>query len=273
VVVGTAGSIIQTADTGTGHASHLGRYTLAAGEHIDLATGAITRGFYTLTAANGDTISGIYTGRALPGLTGYLVSGTVSGGTGRFAGATGFLVWRGTVDPTALTFSDLVTGWISPPRSRDDEPDDGRPLAARTSEGEGMASRCEQLLHAVKRAAVLAQRLKRRSPARQRANGPSGRRPACLRPRQRWCPALHRRTDRPAGDRVPPSSARAPDACPGASRASCGGTSLSRPWSPPLAEQRDRRYAGHAVTATERRQLRNAVALGAASVKATTTAP
>jgi hypothetical protein len=105
-------SVIQTTDTGNGRATHLGRYTLAAGEHIDLASGAITGGFYTLTAANGDTITGTYSGEALPGLTGYLVSGPIIGGTGRFAGATGFLVWRGTVDPTALTFSDVVTGWI-----------------------------------------------------------------------------------------------------------------------------------------------------------------
>jgi hypothetical protein len=53
------------------------------------------------------------------GLSGYLVSGPVTGGTGRFAGATGFLVWRGTVDPVALTFSDVVTGWISAPGEDD----------------------------------------------------------------------------------------------------------------------------------------------------------
>jgi hypothetical protein len=50
VVVATAGSVIQTADTGTGCATHLGRFGLVAGEHVDLATGMITGGFYTLTA-------------------------------------------------------------------------------------------------------------------------------------------------------------------------------------------------------------------------------
>jgi hypothetical protein len=124
-VVSTAGSVIQTADTGTGRASHLGRFRLVAGEHVDLATGAITDGFYTLTAADGDTISGTYSGRALPGLTGYLVSGPVTGGTGRLAGATGFLVWRGTLNPTTLTFSDVVRGWIpSPGRRKADEAND-----------------------------------------------------------------------------------------------------------------------------------------------------
>jgi hypothetical protein len=123
VGVPAGGSVIETTDTGSGRATHLGRYTLAAGEHVDLASGAITGGFYTLTTATGDTITGTYSGEALPGLTGYLVSGPVTGGTGRFAGATGFLVWRGTVDPTALTFSDVVTGWIAA-RSIDDEGSD-----------------------------------------------------------------------------------------------------------------------------------------------------
>jgi len=66
-----------------------------------------------MTAANGDTVSGTYSGQALPGLVGYVVSGPITGGTGRFAGATGFLVWHGTVDPAALTFADEITGTIS----------------------------------------------------------------------------------------------------------------------------------------------------------------
>jgi hypothetical protein len=118
VVVDTAGSVIETADTGSGRATHLGRFRLTAGEHVDLATGAITGGFYTLTAANGDTISGTYRGEALPGLTGYVVSGPITGGTRHFAGATGYLIWHGTLDPTALTFSDVVTGWVSSPGCR-----------------------------------------------------------------------------------------------------------------------------------------------------------
>jgi hypothetical protein len=115
-VVGGSGTVIRTADTGSGHASHLGRFTLEAGETIDLATGTITNGFYTMTAANGDSVTGTYSGQALPGLTGYEVSGPVTGGTGRFASATGFLVWHGTLDPIALTFSDKICGTISTKR-------------------------------------------------------------------------------------------------------------------------------------------------------------
>jgi hypothetical protein len=112
-VISNSGGILHTADTASGHATHLGRYTLVASETIDLATGAITVGSFTLTAANGDTVTGTYSGQALPGLTGYNVSGPITGGTGRFAGATGFLFWHGTFDPVALTLTDEISGTIS----------------------------------------------------------------------------------------------------------------------------------------------------------------
>jgi hypothetical protein len=112
-VVGANGSVIHTSDTGSGEATHLGRFTLVAGEDIDLATGAITNGFFTFTGANGDTVSGTYSGQALPGFTGYVVSGPITGGSGRFAGATGFLLWNGTLDPAVLSFTDEITGTIS----------------------------------------------------------------------------------------------------------------------------------------------------------------
>jgi hypothetical protein len=46
-------------------------------------------------------------------LAGYIVSGPITGGTGRFAGASGFLVWHGEVDAAALTFTDEVSGTLS----------------------------------------------------------------------------------------------------------------------------------------------------------------
>lgn len=112
-VVGVTGSVIETSDVGSGQATQLGRYTMVAGEHVDLATGAITDGFFVITAANGDTLTGTYSGQAAPGLTGYVASGPITGGTGRFAGATGSITFLGTLDPVALTFSDVVTGTIS----------------------------------------------------------------------------------------------------------------------------------------------------------------
>jgi hypothetical protein len=117
-VVAAAGTVIQTSDTASGEGTQLGRYTMVAGERIDLVSGEITQGYFTITAANGDTLTGTYSGKALGGLTGYDVSGPITGGTGRFAGATGTIVFNGTVDPTAPTFSDVVTGTISTVGSR-----------------------------------------------------------------------------------------------------------------------------------------------------------
>ncbi len=80
----------------TGQITHLGRFTTAQSHCID-PTGAdplaFTQGIFTLTAANGDTVFGTYSGRlvptARPGL--FQVDGvfTIDGGTGRFANASG----------------------------------------------------------------------------------------------------------------------------------------------------------------------------------------
>jgi hypothetical protein len=112
-LVGPPGTVVQTAETGSGNATHLGHFTMVASETVDFGTLAVTNGQYTLTAANGDTVSGTYSGHIVPGLTGYLVSGPITDGTGRFEGATGFLVWRGTFDPVTFTGSDVITGTIS----------------------------------------------------------------------------------------------------------------------------------------------------------------
>jgi len=111
--VGGSGNIVKTLDTGSGNATHLGRFTMAASETVDFGTLAVTGGTYTLTAANGDTVTGIYSGHILPTLDGYLVSGPITGGTGRFTGATGFIVWHGSFDLATFTGSDVITGTIS----------------------------------------------------------------------------------------------------------------------------------------------------------------
>jgi hypothetical protein len=123
VVVAQNGSVVQTSDTGSGRANLLGPVKLVAGEHVDLASGAVTDGFFTLKGLLG-SITGTYSGQALPGLKGYLVSGPITGGTGLFRNVTGFLVWRGTGDPSTFVFSDVVTGWIAARH------DDDRALAA-----------------------------------------------------------------------------------------------------------------------------------------------
>jgi hypothetical protein len=78
-----------------GTVSHLGLSRLYTTHIPDLATGALTEGSFKIVAANGDEIQGTYTGVAVydaerPDL---LAHGTaafvITGGTGRFACATG----------------------------------------------------------------------------------------------------------------------------------------------------------------------------------------
>ena len=80
---------------GTGTATHLGRFTLVTDVTFAGAE-AVER--MTLTAANGDIIFATGTGQVVPsddGLTLDTVEDmTITGGTGRFAGATGSFILR-----------------------------------------------------------------------------------------------------------------------------------------------------------------------------------
>jgi hypothetical protein len=80
--------------TGAGTVTHLGWSELRTRHIPDLATGALTEGTFALVAANGDEIHGTYEGSATyDAERADLVHGTaafvITGGTGRFAGATG----------------------------------------------------------------------------------------------------------------------------------------------------------------------------------------
>jgi hypothetical protein len=76
--------------TATGQATHLGRFTLEIPHVVNFATSSAT-GTMTLTAANGDTLIASFTGQAQ--VAGSMVTivetATVTGGTGRFADASG----------------------------------------------------------------------------------------------------------------------------------------------------------------------------------------
>jgi hypothetical protein len=77
---------------GTGKATHLGQLTDDQSHCVDPASLAFTDGEFTFTAANGDQIRGTYFGELVPldpplfTIDGHF---TITGGTGRFAGATG----------------------------------------------------------------------------------------------------------------------------------------------------------------------------------------
>ena len=75
--------------TAEGEATHLGHYTLTGDFVVDVRFGTAT-GVFTLTAANGDKLFLDMEGHAVPtDLTKTVANFTVTGGTGRFEGATG----------------------------------------------------------------------------------------------------------------------------------------------------------------------------------------
>lgn len=83
---------------GTGTASHLGRYTAVSEFTLSPAT-LTAAGRVTFTAANGDVLTATFTGRSVVtgGTVAIVESLTITGGTGRFAGATGDATLRRTL--------------------------------------------------------------------------------------------------------------------------------------------------------------------------------
>ena len=78
---------------GSGQATHLGRFTVEARWQVNVVTGTAV-GTFTLTAANGETLVGTATGTSaiLDGLAYITETCVITGGTGRFAEATGAFV-------------------------------------------------------------------------------------------------------------------------------------------------------------------------------------
>ena len=109
---------------GTGNGTHVGRYTYVALECFDTVT-LLYSGAFTLEAANGDTIAGTYEGEVIDiDVVDGRVVGTyeqdaaVTGGTGRFAGASGLLRVQGKADltdPANFTYTQHLSGAISSP--------------------------------------------------------------------------------------------------------------------------------------------------------------
>ena len=77
---------------GTGNATHLGQFTFEYDEVVNLSTGVGT-GTYEFTAANGDKLTAAWTGLGFPTADPTVLSivenATITGGTGRFANASG----------------------------------------------------------------------------------------------------------------------------------------------------------------------------------------
>jgi hypothetical protein len=113
----TGGMVLEVA--GTGHTTRLGNYSGNYRECLDPATGAVTAGAFTLTAANGDKVFGTFSGQALPtdnpNVVAYRDPGVITGGTGRFAGGRGSMTTSGLANLATGEYSGTITGSVSRP--------------------------------------------------------------------------------------------------------------------------------------------------------------
>ena len=104
---------------GEGHATHLGHFDVSSSIVANEADGTAV-GTYEFTAANGDTLTADYTEyfapTDVPGVFSDVITATITGGTGRFAGATGSFVSDRVADHVTGIVSDSFEGTISTPR-------------------------------------------------------------------------------------------------------------------------------------------------------------
>jgi hypothetical protein len=102
----------------TGNATQLGAFSLSVPHYVNLPTRTAT-GYFVFTAANGDTLTAKFTGKAMPTATPgviYIVeTATIvpDRSTGRFAGATGSFVAERLYDRIADTTIGTFEGTIA----------------------------------------------------------------------------------------------------------------------------------------------------------------
>ncbi len=102
----------------SGTATQLGSFTLEVPHQVNQAI-RVGTGSYEFTAANGDTLTADFTGLATlvaPGVLTTHEEAVITGGTGRFAGATGSFTADRTFYIATGTTVGSFQGTISPPR-------------------------------------------------------------------------------------------------------------------------------------------------------------
>ena len=110
------GPMVAVVIDATGTATHIGRFTLQAPHVVNQAT-LTAVGTYTLTAANGDVLTADLAGTARmvepPNVVAITETATVTGGTGRFAGATGSIQVERVFNRATGVTTGTFEGWIS----------------------------------------------------------------------------------------------------------------------------------------------------------------
>ena len=113
------GGTLQASGSGAGNASHIGRFNYIVNATVNLADNSST-GVFLLVFNNGDVIHGSLAGlgeSTAPNAAHIVENLTITGGTGRFEGATGSLKFDRIVDGSTLpafeSSSGTLTGTIS----------------------------------------------------------------------------------------------------------------------------------------------------------------
>jgi hypothetical protein len=109
------GGFLIVEGSGTGRATELGRFTVTFHEEVDLSTG-IGTGTFTFVAANGDTLTSSFIGNATPTPDPNILLleevDTITGATGRFAGATGTFTLERVLNLTSGVSTGSFSGTI-----------------------------------------------------------------------------------------------------------------------------------------------------------------
>ena len=94
-------TVVMAEARAVGRATHLGAFTKVTSDVINLVTGEVA-GAFTMTAANGDLLKGVYRGifsfGTTPGTFSWVLHATITGGTGRFSHASGAFVFIADVE-------------------------------------------------------------------------------------------------------------------------------------------------------------------------------
>jgi len=110
---------------GMGDATQLGRFAFVRPETVNLLT-STSIGSFAFTAANGDILTADFTGQgsttATPGVLSVVETAFISGGTGRFAGATGHFTVTSSFEFATMLTSGSFEGTISSPGAKHASP-------------------------------------------------------------------------------------------------------------------------------------------------------
>ena len=90
-------TIYTSVANATGNVTHLGAFSKATNDVIDLAS-SMVEGTFIMTGQGGEQIFGVYNGRfsfgATPGTFSWTLNATIDGGSGKFSNATGEFIFE-----------------------------------------------------------------------------------------------------------------------------------------------------------------------------------